>query len=981
MKVFVLSVFIMLTGLLSGQTMWEEPLLLREPGVLDWNESSATNGNSEIVHVWSEAHSGEISVFAMKFDNEGNSLWGEEAILVDASTDAQINPSIISTNDGCYLLVWEDDFAHPRHLRAQKLDNNGEKMWAANGITFAENYDYEVGSLLSLFPNDLGGAIVVWTDSGNSRCAVNLNSDGINQWGESESGLSFDYIDYRQFVSDGAGGLIVLEKSAGPITTEFSLTRIASNGEDLWTQDFVIDGINGYMTNVEVIYNNIDSYYLLTEEFVNSVAVVRVRKISLTGEIAAMEANIPFNNQSMADKHFLAQTTNDNGNLFLVTFSYDAQNVENNIFLAYNLNQQFNHVWNESGVSLDNYNFETYYHDTRAECSNSGELFISNRYSEIVNQYWAEYYTKLYKVDAQGNLQTGNGDLIQAETSDTYRSSYFKYDGDLFFAWKERRDGYFTLKHQVLNNSMQTTLAESTSVIRHIETGEVLMGHGIATYPLADSESSVVIWRDTKLGVPDRIMYQIVHADGTLEFPGNGLFIADSSMSYISSFHTAQNELGQICLVWSHQGWAYIKSRIIDSDGSLLGSEEDEAIYSNPMNYIQNISLNTKNNQFYLSFMETSSRSEKSVFVLSSENNSDWSEPILIDSFSGYGAINFLSTKMINNYCLIETVPNTFNIYKLSENEEVSLIQAELYAYYPKFYCDSANNLFLYWQNPQAQIFVQGVRDNNELFWNNPLVVSYHSQNHETIYAANPDIIVTDGIYFIWNQSTDYVGNEVRAQKISFTGEKIWNEEGLLLSSMSNDDNQSRLKHLNEDYIAVFWAEGESCSEKTYKVDLMSNDGSLLLGENSLALTEHDVEQYDIQTVNLADNKIMLIWEQNYQGPNTLYAQMIDFSAVDNETNDVSPMTMTLRQNYPNPFNPETNISFNITKLGKVKLEVYNLKGQKVKTLVNSNFEVGKHTVVWNGKDDGGKQVASGIYFYRLKNGTNSSTRKMILMK
>lgn len=89
-----------------------------------------------------------------------------------------------------------------------------------------------------------------------------------------------------------------------------------------------------------------------------------------------------------------------------------------------------------------------------------------------------------------------------------------------------------------------------------------------------------------------------------------------------------------------------------------------------------------------------------------------------------------------------------------------------------------------------------------------------------------------------------------------------------------------------------------------------------------------------------------------------------------------------LHQNYPNPFNPSTTISFLTTNSHKLtSIKVYNLKGQKVKTLVNDVLPVGKHSVIWHGTDENGKSVSSGVYFYKLNSGDQSLTRKMILLK
>lgn len=88
-----------------------------------------------------------------------------------------------------------------------------------------------------------------------------------------------------------------------------------------------------------------------------------------------------------------------------------------------------------------------------------------------------------------------------------------------------------------------------------------------------------------------------------------------------------------------------------------------------------------------------------------------------------------------------------------------------------------------------------------------------------------------------------------------------------------------------------------------------------------------------------------------------------------------------LNQNFPNPFNPETTISFDMPKAGNARLDVFNVKGQLVKNLFNGNAPYGKTNLVWNGTDNSGQNVPSGLYFYRLNTNGRSETRKMMLMK
>jgi hypothetical protein len=97
--------------------------------------------------------------------------------------------------------------------------------------------------------------------------------------------------------------------------------------------------------------------------------------------------------------------------------------------------------------------------------------------------------------------------------------------------------------------------------------------------------------------------------------------------------------------------------------------------------------------------------------------------------------------------------------------------------------------------------------------------------------------------------------------------------------------------------------------------------------------------------------------------------------------NPNAPKSFALFQNHPNPFNPETNISFALPVRTYASLIVYNIEGKKVRTLVSREMDVGTHTVHWNGRDEAGNPVASGIYFYRLKTRDFDQTQKMVLMK
>jgi flagellar hook assembly protein FlgD len=93
------------------------------------------------------------------------------------------------------------------------------------------------------------------------------------------------------------------------------------------------------------------------------------------------------------------------------------------------------------------------------------------------------------------------------------------------------------------------------------------------------------------------------------------------------------------------------------------------------------------------------------------------------------------------------------------------------------------------------------------------------------------------------------------------------------------------------------------------------------------------------------------------------------------------PKEFELRQNYPNPFNAGTAISFDIPQACQAKVRIYNILGQLVVTLYDKPTYPGRYTITWDGKDEKGKEISSGIYFYQLSTPGFTKSSKMLLLK
>jgi hypothetical protein len=155
----------------------------------------------------------------------------------------------------------------------------------------------------------------------------------------------------------------------------------------------------------------------------------------------------------------------------------------------------------------------------------------------------------------------------------------------------------------------------------------------------------------------------------------------------------------------------------------------------------------------------------------------------------------------------------------------------------------------------------------------------------------------------------------------------------------------------------------------------------------------------DSYNVYLDGNGVANVTETSYQYEELVYGQTyvagvsavydgeeseiveVEFEYTGVSADDPVVTKTQLHNNYPNPFNPETTISFSINTPGRVEIDIYNIKGEKVRTLVREEYPAGNHNVVWNGTDNQNRSVASGVYMYRMSTENYSTTKKMILMK
>jgi len=106
-----------------------------------------------------------------------------------------------------------------------------------------------------------------------------------------------------------------------------------------------------------------------------------------------------------------------------------------------------------------------------------------------------------------------------------------------------------------------------------------------------------------------------------------------------------------------------------------------------------------------------------------------------------------------------------------------------------------------------------------------------------------------------------------------------------------------------------------------------------------------------------------------------------EVNSIEDTVELINSIPIQYLRNSPNPFNPETTISFELNEAGLTKIEIFNVKGQKVNTVLDKLLPIGSHNTVWNGLDDKDRTLSNGVYFYKISVDGNQRINKMLLLK
>jgi hypothetical protein len=253
-----------------------------------------------------------------------------------------------------------------------------------------------------------------------------------------------------------------------------------------------------------------------------------------------------------------------------------------------------------------------------------------------------------------------------------------------------------------------------------------------------------------------------------------------------------------------------------------------------------------------------------------------------------------------------------------------------------------------------------------------------------------PKIVATDsGAIILWNDYRTLPFYRIAGQRVNLEGTVQWAANGVPVATPPNNYNDGLVVTAMGDGAggAIFsWTDGRYYTAANHNYDIYAQriDGSgtpLWIVSGVPISSAPNMQSGSVISASNAGSTI-IAWMDNRNSPNqNIYAQRVNNLGLLGGTTDVKsegtqPAGFGLLQNYPNPFNPSTRIRFSIQGAGFTSLKIFNMLGQEVARLVNEQLKAGTYEATFDGKN-----LASGMYLYKLQSGSYNDVKKMLLLK
>ncbi len=1014
MKNAVLTILFMgMILALAASLVWDDSVPIRQGVNIEWFRTGTQTADGCAIYVWSDTKLGERDLWAQKVDAQGNLVWGDP-VLIDGKPDRQEDPVITMTSNGDFIIAWIDfSFDPDGDVYAQKINTDGQLLWPEGGKPVCTTPGMQIG--LNLEADLEGGAFIVWSDSRNPSKDLygqRLSASGDPLWALNgipiANGEGIE--EQNTMLPDGQGGMMIAYTHKYVDNEDIFMKRFNADGSMAWAETLVLADAPGNQSKVRMAALQDGEFVLTWEDQRNTDPDIYAMKVNLAGQKLWQDPFVVFGdsgNPSFAPQHNpRIQSTSDN--CVVIVWEDKRLDSQHPDLFAQKISADGSLLWNPDGLVVSVADYAQL--GVRMAADSNGGCYIvwdDHRNGNTPND---DIYAQHLSATGEELWTPGGRPVCTAPYQQ--EGGLIKVAGsNVFISWMDIRNGSVGLYYQAFDSAGNELLEENGKMLFWGLSGDTPLND----YLMLPRDNDVaIVWQDTRFAnLGYQIFFQYLDFDGNTALETNGRPVTLATGGKQSKPAAAINPEGQILVLWVEHRDEHpnIYMQLLGSNGErLMGDYGTKLTQMMPIEQ-KGPRVSWHDGSFYVGWSNYDEVGSSYRFHVYGQRiqagQKMWGEDgIMVGTLTG---------DELNNQCTLLDIQKDYyswerfspsdytqSVYTLRMKPDANpadgwpvqglrLSNHQDWDTMQRFPVSSLTDdgIFVMWQDKRGGMiyenyFGQHVSNSGETLWD-PAGVALADYGREQSAAVIAD---KDGfrneIIFAWCENINGM-DDIIAHKYSLTGTPLWGDLGYFVVQKDSTQSSPSVGRFENSGMALAWSDYYGIESDIY-YKYINSDGSLHGPEAGYVLCDAGKKQYDPKLVTIGNNAIAL-WADGRSSGKTeilgLYAQRLTNETVSVDDPALPPaLSFQLLQNHPNPFNPSTRISFNVDSPGKkLSLVIHNLRGQKVKTLADGYFEKGTHSLIWDGLDENGRPVASGIYTYRLCDGTTTQTKRMVLMK
>ncbi|MDY0152621.1 MAG: T9SS type A sorting domain-containing protein [Candidatus Cloacimonas sp.] len=979
-----------LFGLLFVALGATESAPVRQAWNISWGKHYVKTSDACIIVAWEDTQYGDVDILAMKYNSSGQPQWTVPAPIV-VKPGIQKIKHFVATSDNNFAITYMDEgFVSEGNFCTQKFNANGQRLWGETGVQVAQ-ITYRSMKTYCV-PTSTGGVFIVFSqsDTNNSISGYQLDSSGNSIW--PADGLALfsqtSYYTLRNVLSDGAGGLLLnIYKEVSGSGVQSHLLRLSAAGTVIGTNPLV--PVGSFPGDTYYLSQGIAGQFILYNIPADYPLHIDLQKIDLQGNLLLPAAvSIPLNSDLAATPQ-LASTAD--GGLVLAWIE-PLSSTQAEVWVQ-KLDSAYNAVWPQGGKIVSSVDFN---HKNLSLSVNENDAIWLTWLDSTTNQYSQSTVIAQY-ISPEGIVAwPESGKTISSLEQSKYDPLCLAFGDRAVFFWKDFSDTQNSLRQQVLSPSGTEYLAEN---------GEIVNSHlaGIATIEevFAMDNGYILFWRDYRHNGNSILYYQLLDFQMNPLLEENGRRLAQSTEGGVYLFGAQRLNGNRIAILYRAPNGDvdtyYVQ--VVDGSGNLLYP----GMGTNVGEWFVHPCIGADGEDIYVSWTKEDYYDGATQFELRGQrivdNQAMWEAggkiivPVETAIYPGYpqiqgGYFTWLRQDSQNN-------EQRYYTLRLDTNGEpetgwpaagIPLIEGSpMETQFNLFSGIIDGNLavVLGCSNDNYGSRIQKVSPEGVKLWG----VSGKRLADPGVYATAMDVVFDNGIACLYQEL--HAADILVLQNFDADGNPHFGVTGTYVCTPGNSFLYPKLLKFQNGWYSVLW--NTTFDGLWYNDDLyqryISPTGLAAPAEKLLcnaSFTQTKVKaaaNWNSALVAWNDDRAGMLPDQYaYTG---IYATHVycDGSALSDPENSPGAIVLSYN-NYPNPFNPSTTMSFLLKETGRLSLNIYNLKGQKVRTLANEElYFAGTNSLIWNGQDDNNHNLPSGVYLYSLQVDKEKHSGKMLMLK